>query len=283
MLQTLTIKFSENEEDQPFFWKYIPAVINALLIGIFGVVYTKLSYKMVANENHRYVQGQENSMINKIYMFQFINTYISNFVAILYNQNFVSLQTNLVIVMVFKQVVINTIEYLQDKYTVGKKIKKVEDLFTPKIEEAKLAEDSVLVADLNMHKEIEKQLMMKPAPSTLVFYYNEAVIQLGFIAFFAVAFPFAPLFSFLTNLLEIKIKLNQIAALGRRNFAQCTSGIGNWSSIMSFVSYFAIPINTLILIVCRFPKTQVGAQQDLDTTPIEQQSVLMQYMNERNP
>ena len=49
--------------------------------------------------------------------------------------------------------------------------------------------------------------MMKPAANTLVFYYNEAIIQLGFIAFFAVSFPFAPLFSFLTNLLEIMIKL----------------------------------------------------------------------------
>ena len=36
MLQALTIEFSENEEDQPFFWKYIPAFINATLIGIFG-------------------------------------------------------------------------------------------------------------------------------------------------------------------------------------------------------------------------------------------------------
>lgn len=44
---------------------------------------------------------------------------------------------------------------------------------------------------------------MKPAAATLVFYYNEGIIQLGFIAFFATAFPFAPLFSFLTNLLEI--------------------------------------------------------------------------------
>ena len=203
----------------PLYWKYLPGVINSILIIIFGKIYVWLSGKLVQSENHRYVSGFENSMINKIYMFQFINTYISNFVAIAYNQNFVALQTNLFIVMVFKQVVINTIEYLQDSYTIGKKLRQVDELFQPKIEEAKLAQDDVLVADLNMHMEIEKQLNMKPAPKSLVFYYNEAVIQLGFIAFFAVAFPFAPLFSFLTNLLEIKIKLNQIAKLGRRNFA----------------------------------------------------------------
>lgn len=61
--------------------------------------------------------------------------------------------------------------------------------------------------------------MMKPAPDSLVGYYNEAMIQLGFIALFAVAFPFGPLFSFLTNLLEIKIKLNHISEYGRRNIA----------------------------------------------------------------
>ena len=33
---------------------------------------------------------------------------------------------------------------------------------------------------------------------------------------------------------------------------------------MSFVSYIAIPINVLILLLCRFPKSMVGAFQDLD-------------------
>ena len=73
------------------------------------------------------------------------------------------------------------------------------------------------------------------------------------------AFPFAPLFSFLTNLLEIAIKLQHLTKFGRRNIAQCTSGIGNWMYIMSFVSYVAIPINVVILLVCRFPNVQVGA------------------------
>lgn len=67
--------------------------------------------------------------------------------------------------------------------------------------------DDLAVADLKMHFEIQKQLCMKPATQSLVPYYNEAAIQLGFIAFFATAFPFAPLFSFITILLEIKIKL----------------------------------------------------------------------------
>jgi len=85
-----------------------------------------LSGKLVDNENHRYVSSYENSLINKIYMFQFVNTYISNFVAVCYNQNFATLTTNLVIVMVFKQVFMNVFEYVHEKYSIGKKIRKVE-------------------------------------------------------------------------------------------------------------------------------------------------------------
>jgi len=112
---------------------------------------------------------------------------------------------------------------------------------------------------------------MTPQAETLVFNYNEASIQLGFIACFAVSFPFAPLFSFITNLLEVKIKLNQLGSYGRRNEAQCTSGIGNWMQIMGFISNFAIPMNIVILLVCGFPKDSgVGALAErLDEMSLE--------------
>ena len=69
---------------------------------------------------------------------------------------------------------------------------------------------------------------------------------------------------------------------GRRNVAECTSGIGNWMSIMGFVSYFAIPINVVILLVVRFPSVQIGATQDLDTLLITEKSVLTQYLVEKD-
>ena len=123
---------------------------------------------------------------------------------------------------------------------------------------------------------------MKPATATLVPYYNEAIIQLGFIAFFATAFPFAPLFSFLTNLLEIAIKMQHISKYGRRNFAQGTSGIGNWNAVMGFVSYVAIPINVLILLLCRFPKVPVGFFQNLDALEEAEESVMVQYLHSKD-
>ena len=109
---------------------------------------------------------------------------------------------------------------------------------------------------------------MAAAPNLYFLWYNEGIIQLGFIAFFAVAFPFAPLFSFLTNLLEIKIKLRFMEEYGRRNLSYCASGIGNWMPIVSFISFFAIPINLSILLFARSPSNEEpGAFQDQDEIP----------------
>lgn len=58
--------------------------------------------------------------------------------------------------------------------------------------------------------------------------YQEQMIQFGFIALFANTFPLAPLFSFLTNLLELKIKQNQMTKYSRRGACLGASGIGRW-------------------------------------------------------
>jgi len=61
-------------------------------------------------------------------------------------------------------------------------------------------------------------------------------------------FPLAPLFSFLTNLLEIKIKLNRMSKYSRRFVAQGASGIGSWTGVMELISLVSIPINVAILL-----------------------------------
>ena len=52
---------------------------------------------------------------------------------------------------------------------------------------------------------------------------------------------------------------------------------------MSFISYFAIPCNTIILLICRFPKVPVGWTQDLDDLEQSEKSVVAQYLEKRDP
>ena len=78
--------------------------------------------------------------------------------------------------MVGKQLIVNSLEYFGEKRDVSKKIAKVNELFKEPIDLAKAIGDEVETADLEMHCEIEKQLYMKPAAGTLVFYYNEGMM-----------------------------------------------------------------------------------------------------------
>lgn len=133
----------EGAKPLPVYIKYVPAVINSILIIIFGRIYKWLSQKLVVAENHRFEEDFENSIASKTYMFQFVNTYISNFVVIIYNQNYSALTTNLAIVMLFKQVFINLYEFLSERITIGRKIRKVDELFSGPIEEAKMSEDDL--------------------------------------------------------------------------------------------------------------------------------------------
>ena len=136
-------KTETESQKVPIYWKYLPAVINAMLIIVFGKIYKWLALKLVVYENHRYESDFENSIANKTYMFNFINTYISNFVVICYNQNFSALSINLLIVMIFKQVFLNTFEYFEEKIGIGGKIKKVDELFVSQLEAASVNEDEL--------------------------------------------------------------------------------------------------------------------------------------------
>ena len=97
-------------------------------------------------------------MINKIYMFQFVNTYISNFVYIFYYQDYNKLLINLVTVMVFKQIVFVLAEYLWLKASVRRQINIVNNLFKERIENIENGEadnidknDQLVMAEIRLH------------------------------------------------------------------------------------------------------------------------------------
>ena len=105
-------------------------------------------------------------MINKTYMFQFVNVYISNLVYIFYYQDYGKLLLNMVTVMVFKQVFFNVLEYLLLKCQVEFKLRRVNRVFRQKLAQMRAEHQSLQDVDaskkvideedLKMHMEIEK-------------------------------------------------------------------------------------------------------------------------------
>jgi hypothetical protein len=73
------------------------------------------------------------------------------------------------------------------------------------------------------------------------------VVQFGFISFFTVGFPLAPLFTFLNNTLEIRFGAYRLVVQSKRPFTTRSQGIGTWFDIMTNISRMAILINALIV------------------------------------
>lgn len=73
------------------------------------------------------------------------------------------------------------------------------------------------------------------------------VIQFGFVTLFVSAFPLAPLFALLNNILEIRIDAYKYTMTTRRPVPERAKDIGVWFSILDGISRAAVLIN-----VCQF-------------------------------
>ena len=93
--------------------------------------------------------------------------------------------------------------------------------------------------------------------------------------FFAAAMPLAPLFSFLTNLLEVTIKISSMTQYTRRFKAEGDSGIGTWMGIMEVISMVAIPLNIGIILFTRTPANKFGSLEDFSQVPLAEKSALI--------
>lgn len=150
----------------------MPACVNAALIIGYGLIFKAVAFWLTDNENHRYTSKYENSLIGKIYMFEFINSYISNFIYAFWAKNFTLLATNLITILAFKQIGYNFLEYFEYRLLNAYFIRKVGNKYDTLISQE---QDPAKVTQLKLHKKVEEELRMKKERSTLVFFYTEAI------------------------------------------------------------------------------------------------------------
>lgn len=85
--------------------------------------------------------------------------------------------------------------------------------------------------------------------------YLEMVIQYGFITLFVAAFPLAPLFALLNNVLEIRIDAIKYTTVLKRPIAQRAQDIGVWLPIIQTITYLSVLTN--VRIDCKFLKISI--------------------------
>ena len=77
--------------------------------------------------------------------------------------------------------------------------------------------------------------------------YCQLVVQFGYVSFFSLAFPLAPLCALLTNVLELRLGAYKLLRVYRRPLAVRSSGIGVWLSVLQVMSIIAVLSNCALL------------------------------------
>ena len=73
--------WQNSANDGSFSGKYGPAIVNSIQIFIFNEVYQNLAFKFNDYENHENLQSYEDSLILKLFCFNFANTFNSMFIV----------------------------------------------------------------------------------------------------------------------------------------------------------------------------------------------------------
>lgn len=73
------------------------------------------------------------------------------------------------------------------------------------------------------------------------------VIQFGFVTLFVSAFPLAPLFALLNNIIEIRVDAYKYVVATRRPMPERARDIGIWLPILCMISRAAVLVNVTAL------------------------------------
>lgn len=77
--------------------------------------------------------------------------------------------------------------------------------------------------------------------------FSFAVLQYGFVTIFVTAFPLAPLFALINNVLEMRLDATKFIKYFRRPVPQRVSNIGVWYPIMAFIGHVSVISNAFII------------------------------------
>ncbi|XP_077297344.1 anoctamin-5-like isoform X2 [Arctopsyche grandis] len=237
------------------------AVINLFLITFLNYVYDKLAVYLTEMEYRRTQSEFDDSLTLKIYLFQFINYYSSIFyIAFLkgkfvgypakynrilgYRQEecspggcFLELFIQLAIIMIGKQAVSSIMEilipFLMNWIT----------KFVGTRDEAETDENDIL----SYNQWTEDYKLIDFGPRGLFDEYLEMILQYGFVTLFVSAFPLAPFFALLNNVLEMRLDAKKFLKYYKRPVPCRVRNIGVWFSIMDVLGKLSVISNAFMI------------------------------------
>ena len=223
-------------------------LIYSYCVVRFNKVFGQAAATIVKRENLKYMKEHEESMVIKTYVLGFVNSYLGMLAACFFFRKLSAVCILLSIVLAMKQFVMNAIKIWEPKKkgAIEHKFKEHE----PAIRRHFNLYDTEYSSneERKEHEQAERQLLMGPMPPMLVGQYNELVIQLGWVLFFSLAFPFGAFFCIFSAWITVGIELKGMGEYKAKDKPAAALDIGLWLDLLEFCSAAGIGLSVYIII-----------------------------------
>lgn len=239
------------------------AFINLFCIIIFNWIYTYVAEYLTELELLRTQTEFDDSLTLKNYLLQFVNYYASIFYIAFFKGKFVGspkrynkffnyrqeecgpggclmeLCIQLAIIMVGKQAMNTVLEMLFPLF--------FKWINTLKVKTGLQADQNGSSCKGDRPQWVKDFKLVEWGPRSLFPEYLEMVLQYGFVTIFVAAFPLAPFFALLNNILEMRLDANKLLTFYRRPVTQRVRDIGVWYRILDSIGKLSVVTNGMII------------------------------------
>uniref|UniRef100_A0A3B3U1S2 Anoctamin n=1 Tax=Poecilia latipinna TaxID=48699 RepID=A0A3B3U1S2_9TELE len=254
------------------------AVLHFLIITIMTKVNRIVALKLCKIEETRTFADTEKSFTVKMFTFQFFTYFSSLFYVAFFlgringhpgeyvrlagqwrleechpSGCLTDLFIQMAIIMVLKQIISNVFEYFGPLFKKFLRKKKRQHKLQRKCATCYLKDDYQLkegqeLCESCKLRDWHTNYELTDVDSFSLFNeFLEMVIQFSFTTIFVAAFPLAPLFAFLNNVIEIRLDAIKMVTLERRMVPKKTNTIGVWIDILEAVGVLAVIVNGLVI------------------------------------
>jgi len=230
---------------------YFASIVNATTIQIFNLFYGGVAHRLTDRENHRTDTEYEDSMIVKLFMFQFVNSYAAYFYVAFVGKIMGDCTTgcmdvlgqNVAVILASRLFTGNLLEVGLPYYRYHTKYKK-------DIQEGE---------GLMTRPEQEHLLDQYDQSKTGMEDYSETAIGFGYASLFISALPIAGLVLLISNVVEIRMDGWKLLNLYQRPFPRGCEDIGKWQDIFLVLTIISVVTNSALTV---FTMNTLNALED---------------------
>lgn len=219
---------TKEESVRSLLMTYMPILVYSVTVEVLNRVYLAMAKVVTEMENHRLVSTHENHLIAKVLIFYLINNFGMHYYVAFYLKDLKLLADILSAQLLVHQVVGQFFDTVLPYSMTSIRLRRLN----------KAQPD----ANAGLHL-IEAEGNLRDNKGSLLEDYLELFIKFGFVSLFSSVYPLAGSFSFLNNLLGIKLESMKFSQVLQRQFPVPSSNISAWRLAFEYLTTLAIITN----------------------------------------